>query len=83
VIETRIPRSSAAPRRGFIVVGPGVVLLSLAIELIALGPSTAAYFLGTDATLGSVYGGMVMACVGIVVLARGVRHLRSALAYSA
>ena len=59
-------------------VGPGVALLSLGMGLITLGPSTVAYILGTDATLGSFFGGMVVACVGIVVLARAVRRLRVA-----
>jgi hypothetical protein len=70
----------AATRRGFIVLVPGGALWSLGMGLILLGPSMVPYShaLGTEATLGSLYGGMVVACVGIVVLARGVRRLRAA-----
>jgi hypothetical protein len=59
----------------------GGALVSVGMGLITLGPSTLAYALGTDATLGSFCGGIVVACVGIVVLASGVRRLR--FAYSA
>lgn len=62
---------------------PGVALLSLGMGLITLGPSTLVYSLGTSPTLGSFFGGMVVACVGIRSLARGVRRIRAAYAYSA
>jgi hypothetical protein len=70
-----------ATRSWFSVVVRGVALLSIGMVLITLGPSTVVSYLGTDATLGSFFGGIVVACVGIVFLARGVR--RSRLAYSA
>jgi hypothetical protein len=54
----------------------GGALLSIGMGLITLGPSTLAYALGTDATLGSFCGGIVVACMGIVVLASGVRRIR-------
>jgi hypothetical protein len=77
---------SAAKRSWFVddvllFVGPRAALVSLGMVLITLGPSTLVYVLGTDATLGSVLGGIVVACVGIVVLVRRVRRLR--IAYSA
>jgi hypothetical protein len=80
--ENGTPRS-AAKRSWFVddvllFVGPRVALVSLGMVLITLGPSTVAYYVGTEAMLGSVYGGMVVACVGIVVLARAVRRLRVA-----
>jgi Flp pilus assembly pilin Flp len=71
----------AANRLWFYVVVLGGALVGIGMVLITLGPAKAAYFLGTDATLGSFYGGMVVACVGIVVLASGVRRIR--FAYSA
>ncbi len=59
-------------------IGLGGVLVSLGMGLITLGPSTAIYFLGNVATLGSIYVGMAVACAGSVVLARGVRRRRAA-----
>jgi hypothetical protein len=72
-----------APTRSWFIqfVVPGGALLSIGLVLITLGPSTLVYALGTDATLVSFIGGIVVACVGIVVLARGVRRIR--VAYSA
>lgn len=67
---------SAAQRSWVSFVVWGGALLSSGLVLIMLGPATLVYILGTDATLGSVFGGMVVACVGIVCLARGVRRIR-------
>jgi Flp pilus assembly pilin Flp len=77
----QVPPRRAATRSRFKFVGLGGALLSIGVVLITLGPSTLAYALGTDATLGSFCGGMVVACVGIAVLASGVRRIR--FAYSA
>jgi hypothetical protein len=57
----------------------GGALLSIGLVLIMLGPSTLVYALGTNAALGSFFGGIVVACAGIVVLAIGVRRIRLAL----
>jgi hypothetical protein len=73
-----VTQRRAAKRSWFTVVVHGGALLSIGLVLIALGPSTVVYYLGTAATLGSFFGGMVMAFVGIVFLAIGVRRIRFA-----
>jgi hypothetical protein len=76
-----VTQRSAAARSWFLVVVRGVALLSIGMVLITLGPSTVVYYLGTDFTLVSFFGGMVVAFMGMGVLAIGVRRIR--LAYSA
>jgi hypothetical protein len=60
--------------------GPGGALLGIGMWLITLGPSTVVYYLGVNATLGSFFGGIVVALVGIWFLASGVRRIRLAYA---
>jgi hypothetical protein len=76
--ETHRP---AAQRRWDSFVVRGGALVSIGIVLITLGPSTLVYALSANVTLVSFFGGIVMAYVGIVVLAIGVRRTR--LAHSA
>jgi hypothetical protein len=73
-----VPQRRAAKRIWLIVVVPRVALLSIGMVLITLGTSPAIYSLGPDAALVSFYGGIVMALLGIVLLARGVRRIRLA-----
>lgn len=77
----KVTHRSVATRSWFSVMAPGAALLTIGMLLITLGPSAVVYDLGTDAALVSFFGGLVVAFVGIVFLARGVRRIRSA--YSA
>jgi hypothetical protein len=73
-----VTQQRAAKRSWLIVVVPRVALLSMGMVLITLGTSPAVYALVPDATLVFFYGGLVMALLGIVLLARGVRRIRLA-----
>jgi hypothetical protein len=66
----------AAQRRWDSFVVRGGALVSIGIVLITLGPSTLVYALSANVTLVSFFGGFVMACVGIWLLAIGVRRTR-------
>ena len=68
----------AAKRIWLIVVVPRAALLCMGMVFITLSTSPAVYALGPGAALVSFYGGMVMALVGVVLLAREVRRLRFA-----
>lgn len=76
-IQQGIPRS-AAQRSWVSLVVRGGALLSSGLVLITLGPSALVYILGANLTLVSFFGGIVMACGGIVFLALGVRRIRVA-----
>jgi hypothetical protein len=68
----------AAKRLWLIVVVPRAALLCMGMLFITLSTSPAVYSLGPVAALAFFYGGMVMALVGSVLLAREVRRLRFA-----
>lgn len=73
-----VNQGRAAKRIWLIVVVPRAALLCMGMVFITLSTSPAVYALGPDAALVSFYGGMVMALVGGVLLARVVRRLRFA-----